>query len=86
MKGRIGNLIDLINRTHWCFSVPRLSLLEEWRGVRDNALSELSGIPECVFVHASGFIGGNKTKEGALEMARRTLQGAAKNNSSNGSS
>lgn len=64
----------------------RLSLLEEWRGVRDDALSELSGIPDCVFVHASGFIGGNKTKEGALEMARRTLQGAAKSNSSNGSS
>lgn len=52
----------------------RLSLLEEWRGIRDDALSELSGIPSCIFVHSSGFIGGNKTKEGALEMARRTLQ------------
>lgn len=56
----------------------RLSLLEEWRGVRDEALSELSGIPGCIFVHASGFIGGNKTQEGALEMARRTLQAAAR--------
>ncbi|XP_018597728.1 MYG1 exonuclease [Scleropages formosus] len=55
----------------------RLSLLEEWRGVRDEALSDLSGIPGCVFVHASGFIGGNRTKEGALEMARQTLQAAA---------
>ncbi|KAG9340616.1 hypothetical protein JZ751_021172 [Albula glossodonta] len=55
-----------------------LSLLEEWRGVRDEALSTLSGIPGCVFVHASGFIGGNRTQEGALEMARRTLQAAAK--------
>uniref|UniRef100_A0A3P8SHJ2 Myg1 exonuclease n=1 Tax=Amphiprion percula TaxID=161767 RepID=A0A3P8SHJ2_AMPPE len=54
----------------------RLSLLEEWRGVRDEALSELSGIKDCIFVHASGFIGGNKTQEGALEMARRTLQAA----------
>ncbi|XP_042361911.1 UPF0160 protein MYG1, mitochondrial [Plectropomus leopardus] len=62
----------------------RLSLLEEWRGVRDEALSELSGIEGCVFVHASGFIGGNKSKEGALEMARRTLQAAA--HSTNGSS
>jgi len=53
----------------------RLSLLEEWRGVRDDELSQLSGIPGCIFVHASGFIGGNKTYEGALEMARRTLQG-----------
>lgn len=54
----------------------RLSLLEEWRGLRDDALSELSGIPECIFVHAGGFIGGNKTQSGALEMARRTLQTA----------
>ncbi|KAM8916421.1 MYG1 exonuclease [Spinachia spinachia] len=56
----------------------RLSLLEEWRGVRDEALSELSGIKGCVFVHAGGFIGGNKSQEGALEMARRTLQAAAR--------
>uniref|UniRef100_A0A3P9MHX6 Chromosome 12 open reading frame 10 n=1 Tax=Oryzias latipes TaxID=8090 RepID=A0A3P9MHX6_ORYLA len=55
----------------------RLSLLEEWRGVRDEALSELSGIKDCIFVHAGGFIGGNKNQEGALEMARRTLQAAA---------
>ncbi|CAN9511821.1 unnamed protein product [Ophioblennius macclurei] len=63
----------------------RLSLLEEWRGVRDEALSQLSGIKGCVFVHASGFIGGNKTQEGALEMARRTLQ-AAGSSPANGSS
>uniref|UniRef100_G3NUK3 Chromosome 12 open reading frame 10 n=1 Tax=Gasterosteus aculeatus TaxID=69293 RepID=G3NUK3_GASAC len=55
----------------------RLSLPEEWRGVRDEALSELSGIKGCIFVHAGGFIGGNKTQEGALEMTRRTLQAAA---------
>ncbi|KAK5872227.1 hypothetical protein PBY51_012947 [Eleginops maclovinus] len=63
----------------------RLSLLEEWRGIRDEALSKLSGIEGCVFVHAGGFIGGNKTQEGALEMARRTLQAAAKS-PANGSS
>ncbi|KAM9859876.1 MYG1 exonuclease [Aulostomus maculatus] len=63
----------------------RLSLLEEWRGVRDEALSALSGIEGCVFVHSSGFIGGNKTQEGALEMARRTLQAAARSDA-NGSS
>lgn len=56
----------------------RLSLLEEWRGVRDDALSQLSGIKDCIFVHASGFIGGNKTQQGVLEMARRTLQAAAR--------
>uniref|UniRef100_A0A8B9GSC0 Chromosome 12 open reading frame 10 n=1 Tax=Astyanax mexicanus TaxID=7994 RepID=A0A8B9GSC0_ASTMX len=66
-------------------STSELSLLEEWRGVRDDALSELSGISSCIFVHSSGFIGGNKTKEGALEMARRTLQaGPNPGNASNG--
>ena len=29
-----------------------------WRGVRDEALSQLSGIDGCIFVHMSGFIGG----------------------------
>jgi uncharacterized UPF0160 family protein len=33
----------------------------------------MTGIPGCIFVHANGFIGGNKTKEGALAMARAAL-------------
>jgi uncharacterized UPF0160 family protein len=28
----------------------------------------------CIFVHASGFIGGNKTYEGALAMASKALE------------
>ena len=51
----------------------RLSLRSEWRGLRNEELSEVSGIPDCVFVHISGFIGGNKTYEGALQMARLSL-------------
>ena len=51
--------------------VSRKALPEPWRGVRDEALSELSGVSGCTFVHASGFIGGNKTKEGALELAKK---------------
>ncbi|CAO1638977.1 unnamed protein product [Sympodiomycopsis kandeliae] len=52
----------------------RKALPEQWRGVRDQQLSELSGIQGCIFVHASGFIGGNATKEGALQMAQKALQ------------
>ena len=52
----------------------RKALKEQWRGVRDEDLSKLSGIDGCVFVHASGFIGGNKTIAGAMEMARQSLQ------------
>ena len=37
-------------------------------------LSEASKIPGCVFVHTTGFIGGNLTKAGALEMATKTME------------
>lgn len=55
--------------------VSRKPLPEKWRGVRDADLDgvlaeEGEGIPEgAVFVHASGFIGGHKTREGAYAMA-----------------
>jgi len=52
----------------------RLALPEEWRALRDQDLSDKSGIKDCIFAHASGFIGGNKTKEGALEMAVKSLK------------
>lgn len=44
-----------------------------WRGLRDEQLSTESGFPGCVFVHMSGFIGGNHTYEGALAMAKAAL-------------
>jgi uncharacterized UPF0160 family protein len=46
---------------------------DPWKGLRDDALSAVCGIPGCVFVHASGFIGGNATYEGVLEMARKAV-------------
>ena len=52
----------------------RKPLPAEWRGLRDDELSVISGIPGCIFVHAAGFIGGNKTFEGALQMARKALE------------
>jgi len=51
----------------------RCPLVEKWRGLRDETLSKMSGIPNGIFVHASGFIGGNKSYDGALEMAKITL-------------
>ncbi|KAK5661689.1 hypothetical protein OQA88_9789 [Cercophora sp. LCS_1] len=52
----------------------RKPLPEAWRGFRDDELSSISGIDGGVFVHAAGFIGGNKTFDGALSMARRALE------------
>lgn len=54
--------------------VSRKSLPEAWRGVRDDALTHLTGIDGCVFTHAAGFICGNKTFEGAMAMARKALE------------
>jgi len=47
--------------------------LKAWRGIRDDALVKISDIQGSKFVHASGFIGGNATYEGALAMAKKTL-------------
>lgn len=44
-----------------------------YRGLRDEALSEASGIEGGVFVHVSGFIGGMKNYEGAIALAQRAL-------------
>lgn len=52
----------------------RKALPEPWRGVRDENLDELTGIQGCIFVHASGFIGGNRTFKGAMEMALKALE------------
>jgi uncharacterized UPF0160 family protein len=54
--------------------VNRLSLPEEWRGVRDEDLAQVTNIPGSRFVHAAGFIGGNDTYEGALAMAQEALK------------
>lgn len=72
----------------------RKALPEAWRGLRDDKLDEVTGVEGCVFVHASGFIGGahgiscwlivrltafciplgNKTKSGALLLAKIALE------------
>lgn len=52
----------------------RLSLPEQWRGVRDSDLEGLTGIEGVRFVHAAGFIGGANTYVGVVNMAREALK------------
>lgn len=54
--------------------VCRVFLHSKWQGLRDEELSKVSGIENCIFVHSNGFIGGNRTREGALAMAVKTLE------------
>ena len=52
----------------------RKALPTPWRALRDQELSDLINIEGCVFVHNSGFIGGNQTFDGAMAMARAAVR------------
>ena len=52
----------------------RKPLPEAWRGLMDNALSEVTGVKDCVFVHSSGFIGANRSLDGAVKLAVQALK------------
>ncbi|XP_025193067.1 UPF0160 protein MYG1, mitochondrial [Melanaphis sacchari] len=52
----------------------RKPLPKNWWGIRDDELSDISGIKDCIFCHATGFLGGNKTKEGILEMCEKAIE------------
>ena len=53
--------------------VSRKALPEPWRGLRDEEMSKMTGVPDCVFTHASGFIAGHQTRDGALHVAKLAL-------------
>lgn len=55
----------------------RKPLPEPWRGLRDRELSAVLQLDGCIFVHASGFIGGHATRDGALQMARLAMSCAS---------
>lgn len=44
---------------------------EAWRGLRDSALVEASGVDSALFCHINGFFASAKTEEGAIELARK---------------
>jgi uncharacterized UPF0160 family protein len=51
----------------------RVPLREEWRGKREEDLQKISGIPDAVFVHMSGFTGGARSREGVMAMIHKSL-------------
>lgn len=52
----------------------RLPLPEAWAGLRDATLSMASGVADAVFVHPRRFVGGARSREGAMEMAREAMR------------
>jgi len=51
----------------------RVSLPGPWCGLQNEQLDKVCGVPDCIFVHTNGFIGGNKTSNGALLMAKLAI-------------
>ena len=68
----------------WCAETTRDNLADyesyrsifpsEWRGLRNEELMEISGVKDALFCHKAGFFAVAKSKEGAIEMAKRALQ------------
>ena len=52
----------------------RVPLPEAWAGLESEALAEVSGVPDAVFVHVRRFVAAARSREGALTMARRALE------------
>lgn len=52
----------------------RVSLPRPWCQCEPENYPEVIGVQECTFVHANGFIGGNKTFDGALQMAKLAIE------------
>lgn len=82
IKGKISFVLFQDSSNKWRVStVPissasfsfRKGLPEKLRGLRDEELCDASKVSDCIFIHASGFIGGAKSKEGVLELARMSL-------------
>lgn len=47
---------------------------ESWRGLMDEELEKVTGIPGSMFCHKSGFLIVNKTKEGVLKMVEEAFK------------
>ena len=52
----------------------RVPLKADWRGLRDKELAKESGCDDAIFVHATGFIGGAKSRESVIKMAELSLE------------
>lgn len=56
----------------------RCKVPAEWLGKRDEELQEVCGISDAMFVHPGGFIGGAKSFEGAMALARAIVKNTEK--------
>ncbi|MCE5182776.1 MAG: MYG1 family protein [Betaproteobacteria bacterium] len=68
-----GWRVQAVSTVPHSFSMHK-PLPESWRGLEGEVLDAVTGIPGGIFCHASGFIGGHATREGALALARAAIE------------
>lgn len=51
----------------------RKDMPESWAGLRDEALSRVTGVSDAIFCHRNRFMAAAKTKEGAVALAKLAL-------------
>jgi len=68
-----GWRVQAVSTVPHSFSMHK-PLPESWRGLEGKALDAVTGIPDGIFCHASGFIGGHATREGALALAKAAIE------------
>ena len=51
----------------------RVPLPAAWRGLTNEAFSKVTGIPDGIFCHRTGFIAGAKSKDSVMELLRQAL-------------
>lgn len=61
-------LEDPSDRTSYRHPLP-----DAWLGLRKEELQEVSGIPDAIFCHPSGFLAGCESEAGALHMAQKAM-------------
>ncbi len=65
-------MIDAMPREPGSYA-PRLPLPAAWAGLRDAALAAATGVPDAVFVHPQRFVGGARSRAGAMAMAQQAI-------------
>ncbi|MDD5241653.1 MAG: MYG1 family protein [Sulfuricella sp.] len=68
-----GWRVQAVSTVPHSFSMHK-PLPESWRGLEGEALDAATGIPGGIFCHASGFICGHPTREGALALAKTAIE------------
>lgn len=73
-KGSDGDWRVMAARDEPNSFVNRKNMPASWGGKRDEELSEVTGVPGCVFCHGGLWLAINRTREGALALAQIAIR------------